>query len=909
MDDGLSYGLLGPVAAWRDGAPLELGTPQQQRVLALLLLHRNDVVSTDRLLDALWPEELPRNALQTVRTYVSRLRGLLGVEPGAPLESRPGGYRFAVERGRVDVDRFEMLALEGRTALEAGDPGGASWALMEALGLVRGTPLAGLEYDDFAREEIARLEELRLVVLEDLFEARLLEGRHLELLPELRAAVGSHPLRERFSGQLMLALYRSGRQAEALEAYRRARDLLDDELGLEPSRDLRQLERMILLHDRALDHDAVGRLHGVPRSVTSLVGRDRELTAVRELLRRERLVTIVGPAGSGKTRLAAEVAPLARNLFPDGVWWVDLSPCRAGDVPPAFVDALEIRGNAWLGATELVVSRLRGARLLLVLDTCEHVAGAVASLLATILEGSTATILATSREPLRVAGEHVWRLPPLSTPTDDDVGADRLMEFEAARLLVARASTVAAGVTLDETTTGAIAAIVARLDGLPLAIELAAGKLRALSVLELRRALEQRLDILAGGDRTAPGRHASLSDALSWSFDLLNDRERRLLERLSAFPGRFDARAAVAVGGGGAVPRGAVLPTLAQLVDKSLVSAELGDPTRYRLLETVRVFTLESAERSGELEQAARRHDDYFGDLADDVFRHMLSSELGSWLARTRAEQSSFSAALHRSLERGDGERALRLASALGAYWFRTGALREERALLDRALTLARADSPWRARGLVAKAWLSVAAAAAGAEEDARAAVAGCRQAEPALLGLALAALADCLVADGKLDEADRVVGRARAAFDESGLDEGRHLTVQLEGEILLRRGDSAGALARLRRARDLYREHRGNVDAGWTLVTLAEAAIAAGELAEATTAASEAVEDFQRRGDPRGLAAALVLLGRAFAARDECDRARDLLREAGRLAERWEYRLELESAETALRELDLAGV
>ena len=909
MDDDLWYGLLGPVAVWREGTPLELGTPQQQRVLALLLLHRNDVVSTDRLLDALWRDDLPPNALQTVRTYVSRLRSLLGVQPGSPLETKPGGYRLAVERGRVDVDLFETLALEGRTALEAGDPRAASESLEEALALVRGSPLAGLEYDDFAREEVARLEELRLVVVEDLFEARLLEGRHLELIPELRAAVDSHPLRERFSSQLMLALYRSGRQAEALDAYRHARDLLDEQLGLEPGRELRKLERMILVQDGALDHDAVGRLHGVPRYLTSFVGRNVELPFVCELVRRERLVTIAGSAGSGKTRLAAEAASLVRNAFPDGVWWVDLAARAPEEVLSGLADALKIRGSPDIDTSDLVVSRLRGTRLLLVLDNCEHVAEVTAPLVARILEESPATILATSREPVRVAGERVARLPPLSIPPAGETGHDRVMEYEAPRLLVARAGMVTGSVTVDELTAQAIAAIVTRLDGLPLAIELAAGKLHALSVSELAEALEQRLDVLVGGDRSAAERHSTLQAAIAWSFELLGADEWRLLVRLSYFPGSFDALAAEAIGADGELPRAAVLPVLVQLVERSLVSVESGDPTRYRLLETVRAFGLGSPGSARELEAAAKRHHEHFAVLGDEIFRHLLGADVGSWLTRARVEQDNLSCGLRWALQRGDGDGSVRLASALAAYWFRTGQLSDERALLERALELAGPSSRWRARGLAMKAWLSIAAGSSDAVADARAAVAACKDADRSLLGLALSALAKCQIAAGELDDADRAIRRARQAFAGGELGEGPHLTVQLEGELLYERGDTAGGLARLCEARDLYRSYRGNLDAGWTLVSLAEVALAAGELAESTTAASEAVEDFRRRGDPKGLAAAFLVSARALIAREDRARACELLHETRELAGRWGYVPELERAEAALRELDAAAV
>jgi predicted ATPase/DNA-binding SARP family transcriptional activator len=904
---GLFYGLLGPVAVWRDARPLPLGTPQQRRLLAVLILHRNTPVSIDRIVDALWHEDVPAHALQTVRTYVSRLRKILWGDP-SPLLTEGGGYRLAIEGAQVDIDRFEALAQNGREALDAGDAALATSRLEDALALVRGSPLAGLEYDDFARYEIERLEELRLLVFEDLVEARLLQGRHEELVPELRAAVDQHPLRERLWAQLMLALYRSGRQSDALEAYREARGILGEELGLEPGRALRDLERLILLQDRTLEHGAVGRLHGVPRYVTSFVGREAELATVQALIGRERLVTIVGPAGSGKTRLAAETSLLVREAFAEGVWWVDLGSAASRSAEVAIADALAVRLDSPRSPVAMIVSRLRGAHVLLVLDNCEHVAADVASLLAQVVsECEPATILATSREPIRVAGERVHRLPPLSVPPDGLVGADRVLEYEASRLLAARASAAAASVTIDESTARAIAEIVTRLDGLPLAIELASGKLGSVSLPELARALKHGLGLLAGGDRSVPARQRTLEAALSWSFDLLSSDERLLLERIAVFPAGFGLAAARMVGANGKLGPDRVLPVLAELVEKSLVTAELGDETRYRLLVTVRTFVLERARKDGELEQAAIRHREHFAELADELFWELLGPELGTWLERARRDHANLHTALHWSLERGESDAALRLASALSMYWFRTGRLREWREFLGRALALADGSSRWRPRALVGQAWSSVLAGAPDAVQRAREAVRACERADRELLGLALAALVECQIARDQLDDADATIRRAREVFAETGLAEGPHLVEELTGEVLHGRGDVEGALVHLRRSRDLYRELRGTLDAGWTLVSLAKVALEAGESDEAATAAGEAVEDFRARGDPRGLAAALVVLGRTYMARSEPGRARTLVHEALEQAREWGCPVELAQAQAVLDELGLA--
>ncbi len=904
---GLFFGLLGSLAGWRDGQRLELGTPQQRRVLALLLVRRNEVVAIDHLVDALWGEAPPQNAIQVVRTYVSRLRTCLesaAHEDELRLTTHPGGYALELQDGERDVDVFESLALAGHAALEAGAAAKAESQLREALGLVRGSPLAGLEDDEFCRNEAERLAELRLLVCEDLVEARLAQGEHRELISELRAAVSEHALRERFWAQLMLALYRSGRQAEALETYQQARRLLAEELGLEPSQELRTLERRILLQEQTLDHRDVGRRHGVPTFATSFVGRQEAVEEVRARLARERLLTLVGPAGTGKTRLAAEVTAHVRAAFPDGIWWIDLTAADRRGVALAFASSLSIRESAWQGVEDLVVARLRGARVLLVADNCEHVAAQVAALATRVLsETESARILATSREPLRVGGEGVHPVPPLAVPPAT-VPADELMEYEATRLFVARAATAAGSDDVDEANAAAIARIVERLDGLPLAIELAAGKLRSLSLPELAGRLDERLGILGDGERTAPARHRTLQTAIEWSFDLLTADERSVLYRLAAFPGTFDAAAAEAVAAADDVVPTAVLPLLTRLVDKSLVAVEVGKPSRYRLLWTVRAFALERARATGEVDGAARRHRDHYLELGEHVFRHMIDSELAAWLVRVRADQDNFRVAIRWSLEQRHGDAALQLASALNGWWYRTGQLSEGLDFLERSLDLGDEGSIWRPRALAGCALLGVAAAVPNAAELAAAAVAACEEADPELHAFTLVFQAQTLVERGRLDEAEKTLERARQIF--AGLAHEETLFCdQWLGVVRLRRGDLDGARTYLVRAVEGYRKIRSPLDAGWPLLDLARVELAEERLDEAEAWATDAVKDFRARNDPRGLAAAFICLGRVHSERGEVDRARLFLNEALALARRWRYPMEGADAEAALRSLE----
>jgi len=864
-------------------------------------MRRNERVSTDLLVEALWHEDVPPKALQTVRTYISRLRRILRADDAVALTLEPGGYRLSVGADRVDLDRFVGHAAAGRTALLAGDARRAERRLRAALRLFRGSPLAGHEHLDLGRDEAQRIRELRLLVEEDLADAMLVQGRHRDLTHHLRELAAEEPYRERFAAQLMLALYRSGEQVEALNVYRTTRGVLREQLGLEPGRELQQLERRILLQERTLDHDMVGRLHGIPRHGGRFVGRGDDAAAVRRMLRRERLVTVVGPAGAGKTRLAAEVAGRLRRHFPDGVWWIALEPAGRGETVSAIGRGLGIRDSGHGSLSDVVIARLRGERALIVLDNCEHVAAEVSRFAEQILhETDGVRLLATSREPLRSEAEQVQLLRPLEVP---DLGAapSEILESVAVRLLLARASAAGVRRAFGPDDAAHLREVVDRLDGLPLAIELAAGKLGAISAAELAESLDRGLGLLRDGRRSASARHRTIEAAIAWSYDSLSAEQQQTLRLLSVFPASFDGAAARAVAGpADSSPEADVLPILAQLAQKSLLVADIEDATRYRLLGVVRTFARTEAARLDEITAASRRHRAHYALLAEDISAHMLDAGLGAWLRIGSLEHDNLRAAVRWSLAERNGEEALQLASALAPFWFRIGHLGDGRVLLEQALDLAGTASPWRARALLGRAWLAGATGGADAVEAAREAVeAAVPGSEP--YAFALAQVADHEIRAGRTDRSRHRLAEAHAIFRRLGQAEGLALVEQLAGLASLRVGNLDQAIEHLTASRERYRELRGNLDAGWTLVLLARAGLEKDDIELSRSAASDAVRDFRMRGDQRGVAASLACLGRAHIVAGDRERARTLLAEAVRLAETYDYAVEAGDARRAL--------
>jgi predicted ATPase len=598
---------------------------------------------------------------------------------------------------------------KGRRLAADGELAPASATLGEALGLRRGEPLAEFAYAGFADTERARLDELTLVATESRAGADLALGRHGELAGELEVLCREHRLRERLWELLILALYRSGRQAEALHAYAEVRDHLVGELGLDPGPALRELQSRILAQDPSLAPAShLARPAPVPAAASAgnlrerlsrFVGRDAELAQLREAVRSSRLVTLTGPGGTGKTSLAVEAAAALRAEFRDGAWLVELAGVADPDgVAPAVASALGAAAAASAsphpaGSTaELIVGHLAGRSLVVVLDNCEHVIGEAAALADTLARAVPGLrLIATSREALGIPGEVLLPVGGLSIPAAVELFADRARGVQPGFLGDGPADTV-------------IEDICRRLDGLPLAVELAAARLRALPLATLAERLNDRFRLLTGGARTALPRQQTLRAVVDWSYDLLFEDERRLFARLSVFAGGCELAAAEAVCADDQVPDSEILDVLSRLVDKSLVTGPgaVGE-ARFTQLQTLWLYGRDRLEDSGEADAMRARHGAYYLQMAEQARAGLRGVTGPVWRDRIISESGNLRAALDWHIAAADADAALSLASGIAWLWFITGDFSEGARWLGDALG---ADGARRAElEATARAW------------------------------------------------------------------------------------------------------------------------------------------------------------------------------------------------------------
>lgn len=694
------YGILGTTQADRaDGTPVPLGGARLRALLAALALRPGRALSADVLIADVWGADPPADSAGALQALVGRLRRALG---RAAIDSVDGGYRLCAASDSVDLHRFERLAADGGRALTEADPARAADLLDEALALWRGPALADLPD---AHVEAARIESRRLDAQRTRLAADLALGRADRALPTLHALCQDHPLDEPLQALRLRALRAAGRTAQALAAYEEIRTSLADRLGADPGPELRTLHAELLApgtEPAAAPAEPAGhRPDGAPAApaapsvptartrpgnlrarLTSFVGRDADLAAIRSDLAEHRLVTLLGPGGAGKTRLSQEGAEAAAAALPEawphGVWLAELAPVDDPQtVPEAVLTALGARETVVRGtnaeglraATDptaldplaRLAEHCAGRRMLLVLDNCEHVIGAAAELAERLLTDCPGvTVLATSREPLAVPGEVLRPVEPLPDPV-------------ALRLLADRGAAARPGfrVEADEETAAACAEICRRLDGLPLAIELAAARLRLLSPRQLADRLDDRFRLLTSGSRTVLPRQQTLRAVVDWSWDLTGEPERAVLRRLSVFAGGCDLLAAEEVCAGDGVDGYEVAGLLGSLIDKSLVVAAPAPDgqMRYRLLETVGEYAGERLDEAGERAGAERRHLVAYRELARTSDPLLRGPGQRPCMERLELEHDNLRTALRRAIAAGDEHEALCLVLSLHWFW------------------------------------------------------------------------------------------------------------------------------------------------------------------------------------------------------------------------------------------------
>jgi predicted ATPase/DNA-binding SARP family transcriptional activator/uncharacterized protein HemY len=988
----VEFRILGSVEVADDGVTRDLGGLRERTLLARLLLSAGQVVSADRLAEDLWAGQPPPQCMATLRVYISRLRRALG-PASAALLTQPPGYRMVISPGQLDASRFGSLVAAGREDLAAGRPGTAAAKLREALVLWRGPPLSDVADFSFAQAEVARLAEARLAAVEDLVEADLACGRHAAVTSELDGLVATHPLRERLCGQRMLALYRCGRQAEALAAYTELRARLAEELGIDPNPALHRLQEAILRQEPGLDwaapqepvpqepvsqglvspepvpqqpvppdgaaqRGAVRAGSRLPAETTSFIGRESELATIDDLLGLSRLLTLTGPSGSGKTRLALRAGAQVAERYPDGVWLIELAPVTSPDLVTAVAaSALSVREEPGQALTESVAAQLRDAEALLIVDNCEHVLDAAGELIARLLRTCPALrVLATSQSRLGLVGEASWPVPPLILPDPAARDLEVVAQAEAVRLLRDRAALARPGFTLTAQNAPAVSEICRRLDGIPLALELAAARLNALSAGQLAARIDDRFRLLAGSGRGGLPRHRTLQAAIEWSHDLLSKTEQICFRRLAVFSGGCTLEAAESVCTAGSLTAAEIFETVTALVDRSLLTAEERcGSMRYGMLESIHQFARTQLGRAGESAELSRRHLEWLLGYARQA--DLEGPDQGAWLDLLETDLENFRIGLE---DGSAAEPRLELAGLLAPFWMVRGHTGLGRRWLEGALAAAGPGAPPRLRAAALDGLGQLAAVQADYEAQ--------RSSQQESLAIWRrmgddARVASCLGDLGSAAHIRGEYGQARAMYAEAlelanSAQDSRLMARCLSGlgRLALHQGDLVKAtdyytdsmayfsrIGDLRRAtlilgnlgvvalnrgeydvaRTRFEEHLGNARKigdrkliGGALTNLGSVVYNCGDLDTAAELHAEALALAEQVGDRRLASVALTNLGLVALARKDYPAARGHLRRSLDLAEAVGERRavaesleELAGVEAAAGEMDRAAV
>jgi predicted ATPase/DNA-binding SARP family transcriptional activator len=889
-----------------DGTAVPVGLGRLASLaLAYLAVERHRPVTHDELAEALWGEDLPQSWRTSLRGIISRVRSVLaaaGLSPSEVLASSHGCYQLHLpDSAVVDVEVADSVLAEAVEELRAGRVDLARTAAAEAVEVAAGqfVPGAGTLW---AEQRQAELRAVRVHALEVLAEACSSTGSHEAAVRAAEEAVALEPLRESAHRRLLLAHAAAGNRGEALRAYQRCRDLLVHELGVNPSATT-EAAYMSLLQDDVVPPVGTRRpgLDGARARVplTSFVGRSERVGEVRRLLGSSRLVTLTGPGGVGKSRLAVELA----DSFPGGAYLVELAPLSEPDLLTRHVlSAVGLREEPGRDDMDTLTAHLAGVDSLLILDNCEHLVTGCAEL-ADVLVRSVPDlrVLATSREPLGVPGETRWVVPPLSTPDSGAVGVEAVAASEAARLFVDRARSVRPGFAVTDADADALAQVCRRLDGLPLALELAAGRLSVLSLREIAVLLDDRFTLLASGPRRAPARHRSLRAVLDWSYEALPKQERRLFACLSVFWTGFSLDSAEWLAGDDEAETGSVLDLLADLVNRSLLTAEdHGGVTRYRALETIRQYGRERlAEVAEQMESALTRHLEWATRLAEEAGAHLAGPDQALWLRRLDETYDDLQAALRWGLSGPGRALAVRLAAALGRFWELRGHLTEGRQWLEAALDTPDLDTPdldtpdlggpvqappmVRARALIGAAIL---AQGQGEYASARAlyqeALVICRAADDRrAMAMVLHGLGNVAALQGDLAEARALYEQTLVAARQLGDEGAVAASLTNIGAMANNQGDLEAARSCFEQSLAIVRKLGDRDQAALVVGNLGYLAFQEGHYAEARSLFEESLSARRELGDAQGVVSALCNLGYLALAEGDHGSSRRLLEES----------------------------
>ena len=906
---------LGGFAVWRGGTPVPAAQWGRKKAVALfkaLLGAPGYQLHREQLLDLLLPEAEPAEAARTLRSTLYLLRRVVDI-PGAPASHvQTRGELLTLQpvlEGEPADDWLDAAAFarSAREALAKRDQG----LCRAALALYTGEYLPEDRYEPWAERQREELASQHLAVLLCLADLSRAVGEREEALRCLRTVLAADPCHEDAARDLMVLLAAEGRRGEALEVYRTLASALEEELGEAPGRETRAVRARLLAEAPAVLLPTARRTN-LPAAFAGFVGREWERAEVARLLEANdadrRLVTLVGAGGCGKTRLALEVARGLLADYADGVWLAELATLDdSALLAPAVATALGLAEDPHRPALDQLTAYLAPKHMLLVLDNCEHLVAASAALAASLLQAAPALhLLVTSQVALGVLGEHIWRVPSLSLPERDGVPAADLVAFEAVQLFLERSRAIRPGFSLSERNAPAVLQVCRRLDGIPLAIELAAARLTSLSVEQLAARLDDRFALLTAGNRAALPRQQTLHATIAWSVGLLSSGERLLLQRLAVFVGGWSLEAAEAVCSGHGLPERSVLEQLDGLVARSLVQVEEHEEApRYRLLETVRLYALEIAVAPVDLETVRERHLAWYLALAEQAAAQLRGMEEGRWLSRLETDHDNLRAALRRTRERGESERGLRLVAMLWRFWAARGHLSEGRAWLEAALAVSgpsaaairasaldaggqlayRQGDYERAvelheeslrlfRELQDKTGMSAALGHLGRVAHLRGAYARAwALSEESLvlarevgrrpsIAAALQRLGNASIELGDYAQAARLLDEGRTLFRSLGDKYGIAATLTLLGIVAQQQGDCAHACALYEESLALYRELDDTYGIANALLNLGHGLAPQGEYARATSALEQSLELSRKMGDRHSIAIALSDLG-----------------------------------------------